>query len=1467
MKSNRCRQFCNLILLLSLLALPASPLAVAGQPSADKAASLSPTLTALPAWFSLPPLPPEVLTKIEPALLKQLLQEKAPRVRFIVHMAEQADLSEAGGEIGVLARRWRVVTALQTTAERAQAGVRAFLAQEQAAGRAADVRPFWIFNGLALTGGRETAFALAARPEVAAILTDHQRRLPDDVSDAPDRLASGIEWNIERIRAPLVWDALGIDGTGVVVANLDSGVDWLHPALQSRYRGYDPHGVAHQHVGNWFDATGEGAAYPVDSNGHGSHTMGTMVGSEGIGVAPGARWIAVRAFNSAGIGYDSWIHTAFEWLLAPAGDPALAPGVVNNSWGNIVGGNEVFRDDVQALRQAGILAVFSAGNNGPDEGTVGSPASYPESLAIGATDADDEIANFSSRGPSPWYEIKPEVSAPGVDVRSTLPGGSYGSKQGTSMAAPHVAGVLALMLQADASLTITDATWAITTTAVPLPSADAVPNNDYGWGRVDAYAAVIAVAARGTLSGTVSRSGDGTPIPQAVVSATPTEGGSTVQTTTDDQGRYVVGLQPVKWDVTASAFGYESQTVNRVELITGTTTVQDFALTSLPTGLLSGTVTEAGSGTPLSATLTVEGTPAQTTTDPASGVYSLNLPAGVYTVSARSIGHRVGWATAMPITVAQTTVHNFTLITAPTILLVDSGAWYYGSQTSYYQTALDDLNYLYDTHTVKHLPGDVPTSTTFLPYDIVIWSAPNDAPGYIGASAAITTYLENGGLFLLSGQDVGYWDGGGSGRTFANYFRDYLYAKFVADNASTRQVIGLGGDIFDGLAFSIKEGDGANNQAYPDVITAYGDDLETGCQTVYPASVLNYQDDGSAGQRVGLCQPYRALYLAFGFEAIDSAATRQEVMARAIDWLTSPRQEIGVRLTPQTRDTQIALPGETVTHRLCLQNTGETLLADTYDVTPESAQGWAYTLSGNTFALSSCTTAALTLTVQIPTTAGRDEAEVVTLTARSRSDPGITASAVVTSKTPATVLLVDDDRWYDQQARYTAALKARGYHHDVWDVRAREWASPPTDTLSMYPIVLWYTAYDWYSPLTSDEEARLMRYLDAGGRLFFSGQDYLYESGLTDLGRDYFGLADYIEDQTSTTATGVNGNPVGDRLGPFSLDYPFRNWSDAVEPALAEDAAFTGQHGEVIGLSHADGNHKTVFFGFPFETLDEAARATVMERVVGWLSWLGESDLAVNKTLAADGETLAYTLTLCNDGLDDVALVAVTNTLPVSLALEPGSLSPAEASYTDGTVYWQGALAQGQEVLIRYRAQLTTPMPVASLILNSARIYLADHHLTFTRTARTRVNAPEMDASLYVVDRDTARPCETLTYTIVLRNDGLADAPSAGLNNPVPDNTTFVTGSLTLQGGGTAAEADGIITWTGTLPLGQPVTLTYQTVITDHAGYDIVGRAWLSDGYGEVWEKDAVTAVPYFKSHLPLVYKDYKPSFWPLNTP
>ncbi|RMF27135.1 MAG: hypothetical protein D6759_18275, partial [Chloroflexi bacterium] len=494
----------------------------------------------------------------------------------------------------------------------------------------------------------------------------------------------------------------------------------------------------------------------------------------------------------------------------------------------------------------------------------------------------------------------------------------------------------------------------------------------------------------------------------------PGPGGS--QTTTDAQGRYRLLLSAGAYDVTAGAFGYTSQAVHNRTVITGQTTVQDFTLTALPTGQVAGTVREEGSGSPVSATLTVLGTPVTTTASPTDGSYNIALPGGVYTLHVRALGYRVVTATLI-VTAGETTAYSFTLTPIPRILLVDSGRWYYRSQIGYYREALDGMAYAYDEWAVKHPPADTPVITDLLPYDLVIWSAPEDSPGYVGANGTITRYLSAGGNLFLSGQDVGYWDGGGSGSTYAPYYETHLYARFVKDDAGSRQVVGLTGTLFAGLTMTIEGAGGADNQRWPDVITVTNPD--------YAAPVLRYEGDGSAGQQVGLCRPYRALYLAFGFEAINDVATRQEVMRRSLDWFVGPRQAVGLEARAVSTTPLVGPPGGVITHWVRVRNTGEVGGKDTVHLALDGAD-WSTTILTPTFSLAPCQALTVPIRVTIPATATWDQANRFTLTVRSTVSPALQLALPLTSKAPAPVLLVDDDRWYPQEQVYQGALEAAG---------------------------------------------------------------------------------------------------------------------------------------------------------------------------------------------------------------------------------------------------------------------------------------------------------------------------------------------------------------------------------------------------------------------------------------------------------
>ena len=539
--------------------------------------------------------------------LASLLDNKGPddTVWVIVALREKADLGSVWGQPR------EVLPALKAAANRGQKDLRPFLEQQRRMGRVKSYRTFWVFDGVAVECNAAVVTALAAHPEVESITEDYRlqippvgapregdNRLPGSASGAPQSApgsgdvppaVGAAQWNIDRVRAPEVW-ASGITGAGVVVGSIDTGVDYTHPDLATRWRGYpdDP-------VGNWFDAVG-GQPMPYDDHGHGTHTTGTICGGDasgaGIGVAPGATWIAAKAFDAGGGGYVSTITACMEWVMDPNGDgdPSDAPRVVNNSWGNDNPYDTSFLPQVEAWLAAGIFPNFASGNAGPGSGTAGTPGNFEISFGVGATDSSDTICGFSSRGPAPegppWNGgIKPNVSAPGQDILSSFPGGGYYSWQGTSMATPHVTGAVALLLEANPSLSVAEVKTALTTSAVDLGPPG--PDNDYGAGRLDCYAAVAQYAYPNRIGGHV-QAWEGTPLAGALV--TLSDGVNTFTLSTSEDGAFSRTVPDGTWTVTCEYAGYafspSFETVSvppdAVELL--------FIGTASP-GSLSGTIT------------------------------------------------------------------------------------------------------------------------------------------------------------------------------------------------------------------------------------------------------------------------------------------------------------------------------------------------------------------------------------------------------------------------------------------------------------------------------------------------------------------------------------------------------------------------------------------------------------------------------------------------------------------------------------------------------------------------------------------------------------------------------------------------------------------------------------------------------------------------------------------------------------
>jgi serine protease AprX len=393
---------------------------------------------------------------------------------------------------------------------------------------------FYVTNAIKVTSSLEVMLSLASRNDVGRIIDNAPIKMLDYTIDRDNSTARGAEpeWGLKMIKADSVW-LMGFRGEGVIIAGQDTGYDWDLSPLKKKYKGYKD-SLSTEHNYNWHDAIhknnprfadtllnpcGYSTKEPCDDNNHGTHTMGTMVGEDSensIGVAPEAKWIACRNMDR-GWGQPSTYMECFEWFLAPYdlngenADPDKAPHVINNSWycSTEEGCNEsnflLMEELVKNLKASGVVVVVSAGNTGGAGcGSVsGPPAFFESSFSVGATNIDDNIAGFSSRGPvvvDSSFRLKPNVSAPGVSVRSVIRGGNFASFNGTSMAGPHVAGLVGLIISANPALAgnvdmIEDI---IEATAVPKTwnqdcgefSGAEVPNAIFGYGRVDALAAV-----------------------------------------------------------------------------------------------------------------------------------------------------------------------------------------------------------------------------------------------------------------------------------------------------------------------------------------------------------------------------------------------------------------------------------------------------------------------------------------------------------------------------------------------------------------------------------------------------------------------------------------------------------------------------------------------------------------------------------------------------------------------------------------------------------------------------------------------------------------------------------------------------------------------------------------------------------------------------------------------------------------
>lgn len=603
--------------------------------------------------------------------------EQKGKAEVLVILKEQANLSATADMATRQEKGTFVYEQLVNTARRSQGPLAAFLE-----GRGVTYHAYWIVNMLRVTADAALVQELARQPGVERIeiynppypdVEGHdlgpygqeygpQAQAPAAVAgmDIPGYghefgpiLASpeAVEWNITRVKADAAW-AMGVDGSGVVIGDLDTGVQWDHPALVNQYRPQIA-GTSSRHDYNWYNG-GEDDA-PTDYGSHGTHTMGTIIGDDGgsnqIGVAPGAQWIACPGVGSPYVGP----FECFEFFLAPTRldgtdpRPDLAPHVISNSW-SAAGTN--FQPAIQVLYAAGIFFSKSAGNTGPGCATVTNPGQWPEVTTAANFAQGDAISYSSSRGPvTIGYEqyVKPDIAAPGTNIRSSIPGGNYGTMSGTSMACPHVTGAVALLISANPELAgkIDVLQMLLKQNAEPRISAQCspfvdVPNNVWGWGILNVETAVK--AAQGMVFGGVQGSViDGTTsqaIPGAEILFEDTATNWQLTMLADANGDFGRGLPGGMYDITGQAYGYLPGTAAGVAITTGLTVTQDLVLNPAPVWTVSGQVTETGTSEPLSASIIFVDTPVTAGTDAATGVYTAAVPQGTWWVRAESPGHR-----------------------------------------------------------------------------------------------------------------------------------------------------------------------------------------------------------------------------------------------------------------------------------------------------------------------------------------------------------------------------------------------------------------------------------------------------------------------------------------------------------------------------------------------------------------------------------------------------------------------------------------------------------------------------------------------------------------------------------------------------------------------------------------------------------------------------------------------------------
>ncbi|MGO1770037.1 MAG: S8 family serine peptidase [Microbacterium sp.] len=760
----------------------------------------------------------------------------------------------------------RAASALQAQARSSIRDADAALSALEETGDVRVLNTFWITGGVLVSAKPtdEVLDALAALPGAVSVVPNFSveplesaepvERAEPSVAASADE--TPVTYGLERIGAPRAWTDFDAEGQGVRVAVLDTGVDASHPDLAGRMVGSglgDP-----TYPGSWisFDRAGNPiASRPSDPGSHGTHVAGTVVGGAEsgtrIGVAPQAQLMAANVLSGSGGGSLAKILAGMQWAMDPFdanGDPAGRPAdVINMSLGSS-GYDETFVPIIRNLRQAGVFPAIAIGNDPCGPTGTSSPGDVYEAFAVGMTDSGDEVDPGSCGATTSWPSsvaeeygwpdafVKPDASAPGTAVFSSMPGGVWVESTGTSMATPHVAGAVALIRSAQAGLSVDRIAEALETTAW-RPDDSEGPDAGYGHGRIDVHAAVASVLGESGVHGVIRDAETG----EAVAGATVAFDDRGETWTTDEQGRFTARLEPGTYTFTATRFGYEDATSAGVVVDGPSFATTTMTMTPITVGALRGSVADSASGDPVAgARVQVVGQEITTTTGD-NGAYRIDgLPAGEYRLRVTADGYRESVSDPAEVRAALTTRVDYRLAKLQRALVLGDN----GERTS---ALLGENGFAAESRT--ELTDDVSAAD----YDVVVWDAPRPVD-----DATLRSFVDDADA---AGTGVVWLDLGASANSGIAQLGRATGSPGVRESANDRSLAATGyrvvadHEIFQGGALSteafgsgdvIIQNEAENGPKY----YAWFEDLTGGDVTVL-ADVVTLRDADDAAQDAG----------------------------------------------------------------------------------------------------------------------------------------------------------------------------------------------------------------------------------------------------------------------------------------------------------------------------------------------------------------------------------------------------------------------------------------------------------------------------------------------------------------------------------------------------------------------------------------------------------------------------------------